>query len=120
MLLRSHGRYTKKQVDRCAKMCGPFGKEMDRMFGLAGLGSLPIRDPTVKSELYAKDMASFMRDHNNKGLFTYSAGRKHDGFSNFRTTQPLKDPVSLGVRLKKYSKDMDFWKRPHIDTVQPV
>ena len=45
LLLRSHGRYTNGQIERCARMCGGFGKEFDRLFALAGLGSTNMRAP---------------------------------------------------------------------------
>ena len=110
MLFRSHGQYTEAHVDRCAHMCGAFGKQMDRLFAMAGLGSLDIRPPGKKPDWYMKDLLSFTEVYGADHLFAYMPGRKHSRFENYTRCNRITAPMALGEKLQNFSKDIDFWE----------
>ena len=59
MLKHSRGRYTDEQVARCSQMGGAFGREIDRLFTLAGLGQFDSRDLHKRPNWYEEDIRVF-------------------------------------------------------------
>ena len=110
LLLRSHGRYTDSQIERCAHMCGPFGREIDRLFALAGLGDANISPPGKKPDWYGDDIISFVEEYASDHLFAYMPGRSHFGFDRFSVKSDVNSPMALGNKLAEFSKDLDFWE----------
>ena len=111
MLKRSRGRYTPKQVERCAQLGGAFGKEIDRLFTNSGIGDFMTRDTKVHKIPYEEDVQHFVREFQDDALLDYLPGREHKGFENFLYSTKILSPQTLGRKLHALSKTLDKWRR---------
>ena len=86
MMKRSRGRYTEKEVQRCAEMGGAFGKDLDRLLTSAGVvtfdDSFSRSDSQKRRQI--EDIKEFVRDYRSDNLFGNVPGRFHEGLSNFK------------------------------------
>ena len=111
MLMRSRGNYTDKQVYRCSHLGGDFGKVVHKLFCQA-MGMSPDSKPRhKKASSHHEDVKKFARDFQRDALFDYVPLRHHVGFANYEHSTSLKDPIRLGMKLSRLSKDLDFWRR---------
>ncbi|XP_066264517.1 uncharacterized protein [Branchiostoma lanceolatum] len=110
MLKHARGRYTDTQVARCAEMGGPFGQELDRIFTRAGLGSFITHTVTTSHDgRFQADIATFVEDFKEDGLFEYLPGRHHTGFEDFKYGTRLKHPQKMGSKMRQLAMEMDLW-----------
>jgi hypothetical protein len=108
LLKRCHGRYTDKQTERCSKITGSFGKDLDRVFNQVMFGLDREHTPRKKTSTYFRDI--------NK----YCPPREHSAFSQFTDiTSKIKHPGKLGQRLFAIGEEFDFWKRREARARQP-
>ena len=109
MLRRSKGQYTAKQINRCAQMSGPFGKEMERIMTSSQLGhySTNPRHSSL-SRRVVEDVATFVAEFTNDGLFDCRPGRSHHGFEDFAYEAKIEEPIKMGGKMKT-SVDIDSW-----------
>ncbi|XP_038047575.1 uncharacterized protein LOC119721568 [Patiria miniata] len=110
MLLRSRGRYTPKQVQRCAQMSGAFGKQIDRLITDGGLGDLVQGNGSKTRHANKKDVLDFVKEFQKDLLFVYHPGRYHRGFEEYAYSTGIKSPDLLGRKLRKTAEVMDMWK----------
>ncbi|XP_035687479.1 uncharacterized protein LOC118423433 [Branchiostoma floridae] len=110
MLKHSRGQYTDTQVQRCAEMSGPFGRELDRVFTAAGLGSYITHASTFSHDgRYQADIDRFVSDFKGDGLFAYLPGRQHTGFEDYTYNSRIRQPEKMGGKLRQLAKEMDLW-----------
>lgn len=111
MLKHSRGRYTDQQVERCAKMGGAFGRQIDRLFTHSGLGFFDPQAFNARPNRYRDDIAIFTQEYQQDALFDYIPGRNHQGFNNFSCYYHIRKPWQFGQKLQKLSSKMDRWKQ---------
>ncbi len=112
MLSHARGRYTDVQIDRCSKMGGGYGKEIDRLFDQA-ICNHPVKYDvqTKKPSAHRKDIESFLETYQEEALFDYCPPRQHHGFENYiDESARVERPTDLARRLVKLSTDYDFWR----------
>ena len=107
LLLRSHGRYTKGQIERCARMCGGFGKEVDRLFALAGLGCTNMRPPKAQRHTHGQDVKELVAQYSRENLCSLKPGRK-PSIPNFHRECGVRRPYDMGSKLKQLNTELDF------------
>lgn len=111
MMKRSHGKYTDKEVQRCAKMGGDFGKDLDKLLTNAGVVSFEdsrsSRDSHKKRQVL--DIKAFVKEYQSDDLFSNVPGRFHEGLNNFRYKNTVEKPVNMGRKMRRLAEDMDRW-----------
>ena len=112
MLKKSGGSLTEKHVDRCSKLSGAFGREIDRLFTDAGLGRLPAYDsPHKLPPAYRTDVQKFVSELKPLKVCEYvNSSRHHRGFENFQATVNITCPYMFGQKMKHLAKDLDQWR----------
>ena len=100
MLLRSCGRYTDLQLQRCARLSGAFGKQTDWFLTEGGLGDLVPSKNTAKKSACNKDVLDFVKEFQKDALFDYHPGRQHCGFEVYINDSCLRSPNLLGRKLR--------------------
>ena len=118
MLKHSRGRYTDEQVSRCAQMGGAYGRHIDKLFTLAGLGQFDSRDMKKQPNWYKEDIRVFTEEYQEHALLDYLPGRQPDGFRDFVFDRSIRMPRKLGEKLISLSLDMDtneMLRRRHRD-----
>ena len=110
MAKRSRGNYTERQVNRCALMSGAFGREIDRLFGEAGLGdgNCDIYQKRLKSNV--KDITKFVNEFAKDALLDYLPPRAHRGIGELDMASQIHRPRELGMKLRELSVAMDLWE----------
>lgn len=111
MLKSSRGVYTDKQVSRASKMCGAFGKEVQRLFHASLGDGLEYQTTRKQPARYGKDILALVNDLQKEALFDYLPPREHSGFQQFVHTNKIKSPLKMGRRIHELNVDMDFWNR---------
>ncbi|XP_078141846.1 uncharacterized protein LOC144539769 [Centroberyx gerrardi] len=112
MAHRSRGMYTDRQIQRCAETSGAFGKDLDRIFAVAGVGnsvSPQFSSGSAHKRIQA-DVAQFVSEYGKDGLFAFLPGRSHQGFDEFTYPRNIRDPQRMGELMKSFAKDMDLWR----------
>ena len=107
MLKHSRGHYTDQQVARCAQMGGAFGRQVDRLFTLAGLGQYDSRDVYKRPNWYKEDIRAFTEEYQEYALTDYLPGRQPAGFKDFVFDISIKSPRQLAQKVLQFSTDMD-------------
>ena len=113
MLRHARGRYTELQIERCSKMGGGFGKEIDRLFDqdICNMETT-YQQSRSKSLSYQRDIVKFVDEFRQDALFDYFPPRQHYGFLNYvDTSAKINRPVELAKRLNALSDDYDFWRQ---------
>ena len=112
LLKRCHGRYTEKQTDRCSKITGSFGKDLDRLFNQNMFGCDTLHNPRSKSPAYVADVHKFVDTYKSDAPFSYCPPREHSAFPQFvDTTCKIRHPGKLAQRLFAIGEELDFWRR---------
>ena len=111
MLKHSGGNYTPQQVDRCAQMSGAFGKTLDKLVTISGLGEMARHYDGQVRRHYMDDIPRFLQEYTPYGLCSYVTNRFHDGFAGFRHSKTIREPASLGFKLNVLSSRLDRWAR---------
>ena len=111
MLKNARGNYTPLQVNRCAQMSGPYGKQLDQMFHDVGIADMQAKAARTKGNAYMSDVQRFVEEYQSDALFDYLPGRKHHGFEDYEPKKLIKDPVGLGRKLKEMSHRMDMCRK---------
>ena len=110
MLKHSRGNYTPNQLQRCSRMGGAFGKEMQRVFQEAmclGDTFLAKRSHTAR---YYNDLKTFVNEFASEALVDYVPPRSHRAFPNFVLDTGIKSPRKLGRHIRALNDDLDFWR----------
>jgi hypothetical protein len=120
LLKRCHGRYTDKQTERCSKITGSFGKDLDRVFNQVMFGLDREHTTRKKTSTYFRDINKFVTMYKADAPFSYCPPREHSAFSQFTDiTSKIKHPGKLGQRLFAIGEEFDFWKRREARARQP-
>lgn len=111
MMKHSRGKYTNKQVDRCAQMGGAFGKKVDEIFTASGLGSFETFSK-MKRPSHSQDILLFTKEYLPDALFDYIPIRHHTGFQHFclKSVSCIKKPGDMGKKLEDLSRQVDLWR----------
>ena len=109
MLKHSGGNYTPQQVDRCAQMSCAFGKTLDKLVTISGLGEMARHNDGQVRRHYMDDIPRFLQEYTPYGLCSYVPNRFHVGFAGFRHSKTTRDPGSLGYKLNVLSSRLDRW-----------
>ena len=106
------GNYTTAQINRCAQMSGPFGKQVDRLIVDAGLMTETIASGTrsPKADPYRSDLHLLVEKYAGGGLFRFVPGRSHRSFPHARHACQIVNPQKLGVHLRTLAEERDFWE----------
>ncbi len=110
MLRHSRGQYTEDHINRCAKMGGTFGKNVDRLFDAAICDMTETYSKTSSSR-YASDLETFVENAQKEALFDYCPPRKQTGMNCFiDRSHRIKKPEKLGAKLREIFEDHQFWR----------
>lgn len=108
-LKHGRGKYSDKQVERCAYMTGNVAQELDRVFSNR-FGEVDVLEYGRGKDKIKENVASFVEEYEEDKLFNTVPGRAHAHFPNFRAKnihQKIKKPHKLKERLFLYSRKMD-------------
>ena len=108
MLLYSGGNYIERQVNRCAQMSGAFGKTLDKVMTMSGLGQLARRHDEPTCLHVQEDLPRFLQEYRPHNLCGYIPNRQHQGFQYDRHV-PGAD--MLGYKQNTLSSRLDRWAR---------
>ncbi len=110
MVRHSRGRYTELHLDRCSKLSGAFGHQVDRILrcqmGRHEGHATPSRNRQMSR---SEDIRRFVQEFQQDALLAYIPGRQFQGTEVPETDGTLRDPVKLGSHLRSLSEDKDFW-----------
>ena len=115
MIKASRGRYTAKQIERCSKLSGGFGKEVDHLFQTALRGG---EDSSATTRYhrgqfhrkYDKDIESFVEGYQVHKLVEFGANRQPSLLPKIGDST-IYAPYAVGKDIKKKCKDLDDWLR---------
>ena len=111
MLRNSRGNYTPAQIDRCSKMGGGFGKEIDRLFNKTVCNIESSYQQRKRSTSYKDDLVRFVDEYQKEALFDYCPPREHTGFEAYvDNSSAIKRPSDLAKRLNSLSDEHDYWR----------
>ena len=79
-------------------MGGAFGREIDRLFTLAGLGQFDSRDLHTRPNWYEEDISVFTEEYKEYALLEYLPGRQPDGFRDYVFEPSVSSPKKLGQK----------------------
>ena len=108
MVRRSRGKYTETQLQRCSKMGGAFGQEVDRLL-LRGVGMDYCGQAAHGKTHQSQDVPLFVRDMQPEALFDYIPPRTVKGFDSIPSHSVLTNPHLLGQKLHALCREMDCW-----------
>ena len=108
---RSRGRYTEKEVQRCAEMGGSFGKDIDKILNHAGVLSFTESSSSRAGfkKRQQEDIMAFVNQFNADKLFSFVPNRSHVGLEAFQYINKIKQPLKLGKKLRVLSEVLDDW-----------
>lgn len=119
MMRFSHGSYTEKEIERSSKMCGDFGKDLDKIMDgiLRGVsdddGDQEERrrryNHRANTEKLNRDVGQFVHVYRDRDFFGYDPSRGDVRIPTVPDTEKIKTPFKLGKFLYEQSKQMDKW-----------
>ena len=111
MAKHCRGRYTDKEIQRCAQMSGAYGKSVDSIFAEAGLLDKEADSVSHKPH-FKKDIAKFVSEYQQDALVDYlpTTDRIHRGFKNYERTVGLPRPRDMALKILQLSQDLDLWR----------
>ena len=112
MMKRARGKSTDQEVERCAKIGGTFGKDLDKLVTNAGKVSFEETWSSRHShkKRQVQDIKAFVKEYRSDNLFAAVPGRYHAGLKKFRYENTIEEPIKFGRKLRKLSQDMDKWE----------
>lgn len=114
MVRNSRGNYTDKNILRCARISGPFGRTLYKLFTQAGLVDMAALDARKASPQYSRDIQRFIQDYQEFALYDYLPGRQHDSFPEFVHSTAITAPWKLEKKLRKLCHRMDQWRHNNL------
>ena len=120
MLRHARGNYTEAHINRCSKMGGGFGKEVDRLFNVAMFGGDIYDTKRKKRPKYSQDVGNFVAEFKDEALFDYCPPREYDNFPEYSDiSNRIKSPVRFGRHLAALSRSLDFWRHRSENAREP-
>ena len=114
MIHTRRGRYTDKEIDRCAKMCGGFGKDIQNVYEAAVYGVNPNKSQyhhRSGGEAFKQQVQKFIEAYKSEDLMKYHPNRNPKGLPVPIDKSKLKNPFMLGAYLKSRSSKLDKFIR---------
>ena len=101
MAMHSRGRYTEKQLERCSKLTGGFGRDMAKAFdNLVESQSARMSTPSAKTyEILKGDCRLFFQRFKDDKFFEHTPGRQVANMPAIDSTCRIKTPYLLGRYL---------------------
>ena len=122
MIKHSKGRYTDTQIDRCAKLSGPFGDRMKALFNQA-IGREEGRNGAeCFHEMYDTEIKEFVAEFYEDKLVKYVKGRKLPRLDipQKHESSVVKNPYMLGKYISMRCNAIDRWSRIAAETARRV
>jgi len=106
---RSRGHYTNKHAQRCCKLAGGLGKQLDTLYSRRIAETYVHRSHGKRKDI-KQQVAEFVEEYQPDSLFKNSPGRQHPTFPSFSTKWTI-DLDDLKQRIHVNNAVLDMYLR---------